>query len=168
MEEHKKFLERVKKTSGCWIWIGAKTEKGYGQFIFNQGKGFRAHRYAVEYYHKTKIPEDMTVDHLCNNPSCVNPKHLAIVTMRDNVLRSGGVTAKNFRKTHCKRGHELTPENIYCPPNKKFPQRNCRKCKAMWSKQWEATHIRIYKKKPLPTQPPDSPKRNEEYDHPSQ
>lgn len=32
----------------------------------------------------------------------------------------------NARKTHCKRGHEFTPENTYINPSNK--SRNCRTC----------------------------------------
>jgi len=33
------------------------------------------------------------------------------VTHRVNILRGVGTGAKNAVKTHCKRGHEFTPEN---------------------------------------------------------
>ena len=28
----KRFWEKVKKTDGCWTWMGAKDRKGYGKF----------------------------------------------------------------------------------------------------------------------------------------
>jgi hypothetical protein len=44
----------------------------------------------VHYY--GEIPEGLTIDHMCERPACVNPKHLQAVTHRQNVLRS----RKNF------------------------------------------------------------------------
>jgi hypothetical protein len=38
---------------------------------------------------------------------------LEAVTNRENMLRGVGVCALNARKTHCKHGHEFTPENTY-------------------------------------------------------
>jgi HNH endonuclease len=54
----------------------------------------------------------MTLDHLCRNPKCVNPEHLQIVTNKENILRGVSFTAENASKTHCVRGHELTPDNL--------------------------------------------------------
>ncbi len=33
------------------------------------------------------------------------------MTRKDNLLKSNNTAAHNARKTHCKRGHEFTPEN---------------------------------------------------------
>jgi len=39
-------------------------------------------------------------------------------------MRGEGLPAKNARKTHCKRGHELSPENTYNRKNR----RACKVC----------------------------------------
>ncbi|WP_425456790.1 HNH endonuclease [Aeromicrobium piscarium] len=66
------------------------------------------------------------VDHICRVRRCVNPEHLRQLTNRDNILAGVGATAINARKTHCKRGHEYTPENTY-QGNR---GRECRECRA--------------------------------------
>ena len=66
----------------CWNWIGSKDRYGYGRF----GKHQKAHRAVFEYL-KKEIPKEMDLDHLCKNKSCVNPKHLEIVTNQENVQR---------------------------------------------------------------------------------
>ncbi len=97
--------------SGCWIWTGHETGKGYGSFFLSHKKRIRAHRFSYEYFNGS-IPNGLTVDHLCRVRMCVNPRHLEAVSIRENVLRGIGLSAQNARKTHCCRGHELSHENI--------------------------------------------------------
>lgn len=85
-----RFMEYVKKGSGCWEWQGAKARSGYGQFHYwvNGGwKGHRAHRVMWEITNGP-IPTGMVVCHKCDNPPCVRPDHLFLGTHRDNTLDS--------------------------------------------------------------------------------
>ena len=75
------FWKNVKRTKGCWIWIGAKHPKGYG--FFRLGEPYRSHRFSWMLFHG-RIPKDMSVLHKCDNPPCVNPKHLYLGTYKDN------------------------------------------------------------------------------------
>ena len=101
--------------SGCWIWTGSlNKEGGYGTMRF-KGERYLAHREAYKFF-KGPIPKNMNVCHTCDIPSCVNPDHLFIGTQKDNVrdcISKGRHMTQNaaHRKTHCKRGHEFTPEN---------------------------------------------------------
>ena len=88
----------------CKLWNKYLDKDGYGTFYFKQ-KVRKAHR--VAYFMKNgSIPEGMVIDHTCKNRSCVNTKHLRVVTRTQNTMEnSNSVGAVNKSKTHCKNGH---------------------------------------------------------------
>ncbi len=90
----------------CWIWVGALDSYGYGHFFIN-GRAKPAHRVSYE-LHYGKRPL-LTLDHLCKLRSCVRPDHLEDVTLRENILRSDGFSARRHREIAanqtCLHGH---------------------------------------------------------------
>jgi hypothetical protein len=68
--------------NGCWLWVGARNEKGYGLYK-STGRMVRAHRFAYETL-VGPIPEGKSLDHTCFTHECVNPKHLRPVTTKQN------------------------------------------------------------------------------------
>lgn len=112
-------------TDGCWQWTGVKMPAGYGVFGAYR-RNVMAHRFSYEEV-VGPIPPGLHLDHLCRNTSCVNPDHLEPVTPAVNVLRGVGFAALNARKTHCKSGHEFTPENTYIRPDRSG--RDCLECR---------------------------------------
>lgn len=78
-----RFLDKVKKTKGCWMWTGCvgKTS-GYGLFGFDKLRS--AHRVAWLIF-KGPIPKGKCVLHKCDTKLCVNPDHLFIGTHKDNI-----------------------------------------------------------------------------------
>lgn len=113
--------------SGCWLWESSENPQGYGQLTFKK-QHYSAHCFSYELY-RGAIPEGMTLDHLCRVRCCVNPDHLEVVTNKVNILRGIGVTARNSRKTHCKHGHEFTPENTYIYKYRATGGRACLICR---------------------------------------
>lgn len=123
------FESKINKTETCWFWTGAVQSKGYGNY-----KSKLAHRVSYEKY-VGKIPEGLTLDHLCRNKLCVNPAHLEPVTQYENNMRGESPTAKNKKKTHCSSGHELSEENIRVVKRVDGMRRHCKICERAHKKQ---------------------------------
>lgn len=123
---------RVEKTDSCWLWHGSCGLNGYGMITQTRDgvtKRWMVHRLAYELV-RGVIPEGLELDHLCRTVNCVNPAHLEPVTHQENCLRGVSLAAENAQKTHCKRGHEFTPENTYIQMYRGRPRRKCRACHA--------------------------------------
>jgi hypothetical protein len=110
-----RFFTKVKiAPTGCWEWQGAMAPHNYGQFGF-QGKVVRSSRWSYEYF-KGKIPDGMFACHKCDNPPCVNPDHLFIGTMKDNMRDAS--RKKRLGRTQnkiggsCRYGHALVGNNL--------------------------------------------------------
>lgn len=123
------FWSKVCKTNTCWIWLGSRASEGYGRIKPRNSKTILVHRFSYE-LHKEKIPDGLTIDHLCRVRGCVNPEHLEAVTNRENIRRGISPAGIHSRKTHCPRGHSLSGYNLFIKKN----TRQCRECTNMFKR----------------------------------
>lgn len=78
------FLKQTTQNGDCLEWIRALNTDGYPRTVWKGSTNGKVHRIVWELFNK----EDATgkiVRHLCNNPKCINPKHLSIGTIADNI-----------------------------------------------------------------------------------
>lgn len=124
---HNRFKSKIKsvRSSGCWEWQNALTEKGYGQF-----KGIdtqTSHRYAYQYYIGDLLL-GYDVCHRCDNPMCCNPFHLFLGTRSENL------------KDAQSKGRMRTAKH----PSRSTYKNGCRcdECKKEWAKGQAAYNIK--------------------------
>lgn len=83
--------------TGCWLWLGALSAKGYARFHDRSYIVVWAHRWAYVHF-RGRIPKGKHLDHLCRVPSCVNPDHLEPVTVKENNRRKDRYWRKEKRR----------------------------------------------------------------------
>lgn len=77
-------------STACWEWQAGLNKDGYGRFKVRNHDEL-AHRVSYTIHHGP-IPNYRLVCHSCDNPGCVNPKHLWLGSCGDNtqdMMRKG-------------------------------------------------------------------------------
>lgn len=135
---------------GCILFTGRLSSESYG-LAKVAGRTLTVHRH-IYLTVVGPVPEGMVLDHICHTTDlncpggtaclhrrCVNPRHLEPVTAVENNLRGRGLSATNFFKVECVRGHPFTPENTMLTKRRRsdgLPQRQCRQCHREGTRRW--------------------------------
>lgn len=112
--------KKVVKTETCWLFKGRRNAKGYGRLAINQGKGgpeIYAHRLSWQ-LHGGELPEGKQLCHRCDTPNCVNPAHLYVGTMSDNMRDK--ITRGRVPKGRKHWYHRIAPTGFRNPTSGRF------------------------------------------------
>lgn len=101
------FWALVVKSEGCWLWQGGR-RGDYGVFSF-LGRSWAAHRLSWELSYG-KPPGEYYICHKCDTPLCVNPGHLFMGTLADN-MHDKIVKGRNCRMQGSRHGRAKLVES---------------------------------------------------------
>lgn len=120
-----------KPVDGCWPWTGYISPCGYGGLGVSRTHASPSAHVRSYIHHKGPITPGLDVGHACHDRdlscrkvrdcphrACINPEHLVLQTRSENIQAIK-------RSTHCKYGHEFSPENTRLT---KLGHRRCRAC----------------------------------------
>lgn len=93
---------------GCWLWLGAVNEHGYGRRSDRRS----APRVALEEFLGQELPANVFPDHFCRRRRCIRPQHLDPVTQGENERRKSARYRSQL--TRCPIGHRLV-EPLHTP-----------------------------------------------------
>jgi HNH endonuclease len=158
LKQWERFWNKITITpEGHWLWTGGCFSNGYGCFSVSNKprKQALAHRWL---YQQVKGPLDnsLDLDHIliCRIGTCVNWDHLDPVTRSVNALRREEARRLGMppyaikrllpsrhgrNKTHCKRGHLLSGDNVYIYDGRRV----CRACKKIHKKKMRDNPVHL-------------------------
>ena len=140
------FWPKVQKTDDCWLWDGPLMGNGYGSIRPSSAAAMTgAHRFSWALHNERWPDKGSVIMHTCDTPRCVNPDHLVMGTqsanIRQAVERGRHKPFRPEKKTHCRNGHEYTPENTQFVLSRGLEVRRCRICKnESQRKGWERSN----------------------------
>ena len=102
-----RFWEKVdvRGPDDCWEWLACKVKGGYGFLSVNSKHQYATH--ILFYIRNGHWPlKGRTANHNCDNPGCLNPKHLYLGTQKSNARdreeRGRGNQAKGEQQGNAK------------------------------------------------------------------
>lgn len=103
---------KVNDKNGCWEMKPYKGHRYPNLQVNNMS--IRANRLSWEIYNNKKIPSGYCCLHLCDNTTCINPKHLIIGTHKENMqdmIKKGRDKKDGPKGERCAQ-HKLKKEQV--------------------------------------------------------
>ena len=125
--------EHLPDLGPCWIWTGAISSHGYGNF--RSRRHWSAYKFSFE-LENGPVQKGISELHKLDNTPCVNPSHLFLGTQLDNIRDCASKGRQNhwwLSRTHCKNGHLLSFDNWIRGKR----QMICRACTRMYYQRYK-------------------------------
>lgn len=120
---------RVDLETNCWHFTAQISASGYGKIFIEPGHFEPAHRLVYERV-RGPVPQGHELHHRCHNKTCVNPWHLVTMSKADHRR------LHHANPTHCRHGHEYTPENTL------FTEADGRRCRACNKEKYQRRYVK--------------------------
>jgi hypothetical protein len=116
--------------NGCWIWT--RPSKRNTAHVWFEHRNWSVPRLIWTVTTGDEPPPDKYVVHDCGNRLCCNPRHMYLGTAAESGATGGSKTLGRKRppmqRLFCRRGHRLTPDNVYVSYWRGTAKRRCRIC----------------------------------------
>ena len=81
-------IHQPENDQACWCWAGKRDRWGYGRLnLWKNGRTDTRMAHIEMLRQFEPIDTALEVDHVCRNPTCINPDHLEQVTPSENCKR---------------------------------------------------------------------------------
>lgn len=81
-------VEHTTRVGDCLEWNGCLNTDGYPRIAYKGNLNTKVHRLAAE-LHYGEVITGRVVRHTCDNTKCINPLHLLLGTVKDNMQDRG-------------------------------------------------------------------------------
>lgn len=95
----------------CQLWQGSRDTDGYGLKQVD-GRLYKAHRIAWQMANGQEIPDGLQVLHICDVRECLNPEHLFLGTLLDNMTDRNTKQRQAFLQGEAHARHKLTDKEV--------------------------------------------------------